>query len=412
VFLLYLNFDWSVLYYEALLAGFALIGWAQLRVGKVGRSRVELLLILCDLVLMTLVLVVPNPMIDFTWPLAMQYRFDNFAYFFVLLAGATLAYSWRTIIAFGTWTTVLWLAAMVIVMLQPVAHPELSDAVRTALAGHPEIAEFLDPNEVHLPGRIQEVVIFLIVAGILAVGGWRTKQLLIRQAAAARERSNLARHFPPTIVDSLALSDQPLGEVRSQPVAVMFTDIIGFTQFAERQSPQQVIALLRELHSRLERAVFDHHGTLDKFLGDGVMATFGTPESGPHDALNAVNCARAMVQSMDEWNAQRAAAGEEPIALSIGVHYGEVVLGDVGSERRLEWAVLGDTVNVASRLEVLTRRLGVKVVLSDDLVRQVRAEAGSQADAALAGFHCGERQALKGRDEPVLVWTDGSPLPA
>ena len=85
------------------------------------------------------------------------------------------------------------------------------------------------------------------------------------------------------------------------------------------------------------------------------MATFGTPEAGADDAHNALAAARAMLASIDAWNRERGGPGREPIRLSIGIHYGEVVLGDIGSERRLEFAVLGDVVNVASRLEQLTR---------------------------------------------------------
>ena len=359
----------------------------------------------CDLALMTFTLTVANPLVDDPWPLAMQYRFGNFVYFFVLLSGAALAYSWRTIVAMGVWTTGLWMAAMVWVIFQPVDQPDLSTAARQAFAGAPGLLEFLDPNAVHVPVHVKEVVIFLIVAGTLALGGWRTNRLLVRQAAAERGRANLARYFPPNIVDRLADRDRPLGAVRTQSVAVMFVDIVGFTHIAERQSPEEVVATLRAFYARMERAVFDNEGTLDKFLGDGLMATFGTPDSGPRDADNAVRCARAMLAAVDDWNRERAGAGVEPIPVSIGIHYGDVVLGDVGSERRLEFAVLGDVVNVASRLEELTRQFGVQVVVSEGLVQSVRAETGADAEALIAGFRRGERQPLRGRDEPILVWT-------
>ena len=403
VFLVYLNPTWAVLYYEVLLPGFAAIAWVQLKLGRVGFSRPELFLMACDLALMTFTLVVPNPFYD-PWPLAMQFRFENFIYFFVLLAGGALAYSWRTIIAMGVWTTGLWTAALIWVFFQPIARPELSVAMQEALAGDARLVEFLDPNMVPIHSQVQNILVFLIVAATLALGGWRAQRLLVGQAEAERERANLARYFPPNIIDQLADRDQPLGAVRTQSVAVMFVDIVGFTLIAERQSPEEVVATLRDFHGRMETAVFDNSGTLDKFLGDGLMATFGTPDPGPHDASNAVQCARAMVAAMTDMNRERAAAGSEPMPVSIGIHYGEVVLGDVGSERRLEFAVLGDVVNVASRLEALTRQIGASVVISDGLVNSLRDGAGAGADDLLDGFHQGEQQTLRGRDEPIGVW--------
>ena len=108
----------------------------------------------------------------------------------------------------------------------------------------------------------------------------------------------------------------------------------------------------------METEVFKHHGTLDKYLGDGLMATFGTPFTSDTDASNALACAKAMVDVVDNWNKERQRAGEEPIGASFGIHYGPATLGDIGANR-LEFAVLGNTVNVASRLENLTREVGV-----------------------------------------------------
>ncbi|MDP6516856.1 MAG: adenylate/guanylate cyclase domain-containing protein [Alphaproteobacteria bacterium] len=401
----FLNPRWEVLYYEVALIGFALIGWAQLRTGRVALSRPELLLIFCDLALMTFLLVVPNPFRDEVWPTAFQYHLSDFSYFYVLLAAGALAYSWRTIFAFAAWTTCLWLLALIPVALFGAEIPALSAAAAAAFAGHERILEVFDPNDPVVPARIQEVVVFLIVAAILGVNGRLNNQLVFRQAEIARERGNLARHFPPTIVDRMAEQDQPLGAVRSQDVAVMFVDIVGFTRMAERQTPEEVVALLRQFHGRLEVLVFEHQGTLDKFLGDGLMATFGTPEPGPVDAANALRCGRDILADIGEWNRERQAAGAAPIEVSVGLHHGPVVLGDIGSERRLEYAVLGDTVNVAYRLEALTRDLGVGMAVSDALVAAVRGEVGTDGETMLSALDRSGSQSLRGRDEPIEVWT-------
>ena len=373
--------------------------------GRVVQSRRELLLIFLDLALLTFVVVFPNPFRSEISLTAFQYELGEFSYFYVLLAAATLAYSWRTMFAFGTWTAGLWLAALALVSVFGLEIPELSDRAAVAFAGYERILEVLDPNNPNIPARVQEVVIFLIVAGTLALNTRRNNQLIIQQANIARERANLSRHFPPNIVDQMADSDQPLGAVRSQDVAVMFVDIVGFTHMAGHQTPDEVIALLRQFHGRLEGLVFEHQGTLDKFLGDGLMATFGTPNPGPHDAANALRCGREMLAEIETWNTARIEAGAEPIKVSIGLHYGAVVLGDIGSERRLEYAVLGDTVNVASRLEVITRELGVTMVTSDDLVAAVRNDTDADSIDLLTNLDSAGPQQLRGRDEPVDTWT-------
>jgi class 3 adenylate cyclase len=190
---------------------------------------------------------------------------------------------------------------------------------------------------------------------------------------------------------------------RTQNVTVLFADIVGFTGYADGRSPTEVIETLRLFHARMEREVVRHQGTLDKYLGDGLMATFGTPFAGDHDAGNALRCAQAMIGSMDELNRERKDHGEPPIKLSLGLHYGQVVLGDIGLNR-LEFAVIGTTVNVASRLESLTRELGCALIASDDLVQQARAKkTGSNID--LGNLVEQPAQTVRGLEHPVGIWT-------
>jgi adenylate cyclase len=405
ILIIYVNPHWEMIYYQVLLAGFAVIGWLQLRLGRVGRSRPELALLFCDLALMTFTLMVPNPLTDGHWPAAMQYRFDNFPYFFVLLASATLAYHWRTLIAFAVWAAALWLGAMVWAIYQPVPHPELSEGVRAVLADHPRMIPFLDPYFVNVPSRIQEVVVLLIVAATLAIAGWRSNRLLLKHAGVERERANLARYFSPNVVDELSSNDEPLKQVRTQNVAVLFVDIVGFTAYSDMKAPHQVIATLREFHALMEHEVFRHAGTLDKYLGDGLMATFGTPTTGSSDASNALRCARAMITVVDRLNAARAARGEVPVHAGFGLHYGDAILGDIGANR-LEFAVIGRTVNIAARLEALTRDLAVTLVASDDLIAQARSESGGRADD-FAGLQPRPATTIRGIAEPLALWTAG-----
>ena len=362
-----------------------------------------------DAGLLTVILVVPNPLltaaIDYQWPLATQFRFENFLWYFVLLALATLgSYSPRVLLWVGAASVIAWSIGFFWVMLLPgtlIDAPAFDDS-------RARLERFLDPNFLSTNLRLQEAVAMMIVASILAVAAWRSRKMVTREIMATRERANLARYFPPNIVDQLAESDNPFGEVRSQSVAVLFADIVGFTHMAEQVTPQEIVEMLRAYHRRTERLVFENNGTLDKFLGDGVMATFGTPTEGVYDAGDALACARALIAEINDWNGLRKASGYPAVQLSIGVHFGTVVRGDIGTERRLEYAVLGDTVNVTSRLEELTRTLDCSIVASDELVAKVRDSGDPRADDLLAGFTKGEPQRLRGREALTKFWSYGS----
>ncbi len=402
VLLIFLNPQWEVMWYHFILLLICANGWLIRRAGRVGQSRAELLLIFADLLIMTLGMIVPNPFSDDVRPLAMQYRFDNFQYFFIILAAGTLAYSWRTVIAMGSWTAAMWTVGWIIAWWIATPMPGLSERVAEALAGYPDVAELLDPNSFRPQLRVQQIVVFMMVAVTLGVSMRRLNRLLMTNAGLERERANLSRYFSPNVVDELSQNDEPLKQVRKENIAVLFIDIVGFTKYAAGRDPYEVIEVLRGFHARMEAEVFRHHGTLDKYLGDGLMATFGTPVPTPLDASNAVACARAMVAVIDRWNIERRRAGEPEIRVGIGVHYGAVVLGDIGANR-LEFAVIGDAVNVAAKLEALTREFQARVVISD-AVRGQLLEEGTNAPESMTGFEKHEHHTVRGVEAPMDVW--------
>lgn len=398
-----LNSNWHVLFYEAIVLLFIGLGWLQYRMASVGYSKAELLLIFLDLVLLTIVFTVPNPFLDEEIPTAFLYRFDNFVYFYLLLAVATLAYSWRTVWSMGTWVAILWILGLVGISLFGKEIPELKTAAENAFSGYDLIGEFSDPNALNIGLRLQEIILFLIVAGILAIKGYRSNRLLMQQAEIAAERANLSRYFPSSLVDTLASTKHDVGAVRSEEVAVLFTDIVGFTKFAERNTPDEVMELLRRYHAMVEPAVFENKGTLEKYIGDGVMATFGRPERSPQDAKNAIAAARQLIKSNEEFNAERKKLGKEPIEISVGIHYGPVIMGDIGPERRLEFAVVGDTVNVAARLEAESRALNCHVVVSDDVFKHIDPNSPELKSLTSSFTEKGAVQ-LRGRSQPINVW--------
>jgi adenylate cyclase len=234
---------------------------------------------------------------------------------------------------------------------------------------------------------------------------FRLRELDRRRAVAERARANLARYFSPSIVGMLAERDEPFGAVRRQTVAVLFVDIVGFTQMAERMEPEAVVTLLRQFHDRMTAQIFASGGTVEKYIGDAIFAVWGLPEASEADAANALSCADAMIAALDGWNAERMAEGESPLAIGIGLHLGPAVIGDVGSERSLSFTVIGDTVNTASRLQVLTRDFATPLVVSDALIEAVRSSSGNGTLPLLDGLRDLGAQTLRGRSAAVRVWT-------
>jgi adenylate cyclase len=265
-------------------------------------------------------------------------------------------------------------------------------------------AVYLDPNFASTLKYQNEIIVFLLVSAGLALLVRRSRALVAERADAERARGNLARYFSPKVVDTLAERDEPLGRVRRQAVGVLFADLVGFTTMAEEMTPEEVMTLLRDFHGRMEEEVFRYGGCLEKFIGDALLATFGVPDTGRRDATDALACARGMRAALAAWNLEREAAGLGPLQMGLGLHYGPVVAGDIGSRRSMAFATVGDTTNVTSRLQALTRELRVGIVASAALVAAVEREAADLM--LLQGLTTRGPTVLRGRDTPIELWAE------
>ncbi|MBI4859103.1 MAG: FHA domain-containing protein [Candidatus Riflebacteria bacterium] len=171
-----------------------------------------------------------------------------------------------------------------------------------------------------------------------------------------RTRGLLERFLSPELVDqavSRKLQLNPGGELKD--LTILFSDIRGFTGFSERMEPSEVVELLNEYFGMMVEVVFRHGGTLDKFIGDSIMAFWGAPVSHPDDPVRAVSCALEMQEKMTQFNALAAGSGQPTLPVGIGINTGPAVVGNLGSARRYEYTVIGDPVNVASRVQQLAQ---------------------------------------------------------
>ena len=226
-----------------------------------------------------------------------------------------------------------------------------------------------------------------------------------QRMAAERARNNLSRYFSPNIVELLAAQDEPLGAGRRETVAVLFADIVAFTQMAELMAPEDVLAMLREFHTRMTAQIFASGGTVDQYMGDGILAVFGATAASPNDAASALNCAEMMLETLERWNHEREEKGDARLDIGIGLNYGPVVLGDVGSEYGMSFTAIGDTVNTAARLQVLTRSLKTQLVVGDPVVRAIQALSPEIAAERIGRLEDLGEHSLRGRASPVRIWT-------
>lgn len=196
-----------------------------------------------------------------------------------------------------------------------------------------------------------------------------------RDAEFQREvRNRLSRYHSPAVIEQVmhedATPDVERLKVKRAEVTVIFADIVGFTATSETSEPEDVAELMETYFTYAVEAIFDHGGTLDKFIGDCVMAFFGAPMPQDDHAYRAVAAAVQIRDALKEWNAEREARGLEMVRTRVAINSGPVVVGDIGSNRRVDYTVLGNTVNVAARLEELVAEPG-DIVLGESTNRQL-----------------------------------------
>jgi adenylate cyclase len=238
--------------------------------------------------------------------------------------------------------------------------------------------------------------VVLLGGGVLAgaVGAQLRRQFVSSIAAAtARDRiTNLfGQHVSPQVVERL-LRTGAADAADSRNVAVMFVDIRAFTAAARLRTPEEVVRRLDRAFEVLVEIIDRNGGIVNKFLGDGFLALFGAPLADRDAGQRAVTAAREMLDAMKQENA----GSDWPLTLGIGIHLGQVVAGNVGSARRKEYTVIGDTVNFAARLEALNKEFGSQLLVSANVYDSVR-------DAHTGATPLGEVP-VKGYDKPMTVW--------
>jgi class 3 adenylate cyclase len=199
------------------------------------------------------------------------------------------------------------------------------------------------------------------------------------------------------------------GGERLTTAAVLFADIVGFTSWAEKVPPSTTMDFLRRYHEHMAQQVALHSGWTVQYAGDAILAAFGTDGFSPSKATSALACGFSMLEELIRWNARRVMRGRFPVEIGIGIHFGTVAIGKIGVAPRCEQTIAGDTVNVACRLEAMTRRIGTRLIVSGALVDEVIREG--QETSALRRLTSRRECVLPGRVNQISIFAlDGMSL--
>ena len=232
---------------------------------------------------------------------------------------------------------------------------------------------------------------------VVPYAGMTLDHYVREQRERLRLRAIFGRYVSPDVVEELLENRDSLAlGGRRRHITVLFSDIRGFTSLSERIAPEQVVTFLSAFLAQATEIVFKHGGTVDKFMGDAIMAIFGAPKSHPDDALRAVRAGLEIVRMADALSARWSGVLGRSLKVGVGLNSGEAVVGSIGSEVRSDFTAIGDAVNLASRLEGLTKALGIPLLLSEFTA----AELGDAI--ALKPL---QRVNVAGRETPVLLYT-------
>lgn len=285
--------------------------------------------------------------LDYNQPPSFSLKTPTLLYVFIFIALRTLRFEARYVLLTGLAAALGW-GCMIVYVLY--SDPE--DMMITR-----DYVTYLTSNSILLGAEFDKIISILVVSGILALALRQARGVLVRSLAEQDAHRELSRFFSPEIADQIAHSEERVqaGEGEARDAAILTTDIRGFTKLSQSLPAREVIAILTEYQARIVPIIRRHGGTIDKFLGDGILATFGAAMPSETYAADAMRAAQDVLVDTKAWAEERAAAGATPLKIGVAVTTGRVIFGAIGDESRLEYTVIGDPVNLAAKLDKHTK---------------------------------------------------------
>jgi len=264
-------------------------------------------------------------------------------YAFLFIALRALRFEARFVIVTGLAAVAGWIILILYALSGRGGPPNVTD----------DFVEYMTSNAFLIQAEAEKVIAILLTTIVLAIAIARARHLLVRSVSEGAAARDLSRFFDPGVaarIRSAAMSIKP-GEGELRDVAILTVDLRGFTRLSTELQPDDVMKLLQDYQGRVCPLIVRNGGSIDKFLGDGILASFGAVAASPTAAADALRAADAVIEAADRWAAERRAAGLLPLSIGLAAASGRVVFGAVGDAERLEFTVIGDAVNFAAKLE-------------------------------------------------------------
>jgi len=328
--------------------------------------------------------------LQYEQPAGFSLKAPTMLYVFILIALRTLRFEARYVILAGAVAALGWLTLVVYALYSmPMDQAITRDYVH-----------YITSSSILIGGEVDKVLSIVLVTAILATALVRARRVLIRSVAEHAAVNDLSRFFAPEVAHEITTSEHGVrpGEGKLREAAILFVDIRGFTPLAHGLPADDAMALLAEYQARMVPVILEHGGRIDKFLGDGIMATFGAALETETYAADALRAGRALTATADAWNRERRAAGKEAVRIGVGIAVGAVVFGAVGDASRLEFTVIGDPVNIAAKLEKFTKREDARALTTRAALDRAKAQG---FDGAAPEIRAGRR--VEGLDQPLDI---------
>ena len=264
-------------------------------------------------------------------------------YIFLLIALRALRFEARFVIVTGLAAVTGWVALIIYALSGRGGPPNMTD----------DFVEYMTSNAFLVQAEADKIIAILLTTIVLAIAIARARHLLVRSVSEGVAARDLSRFFDPGVAARIRGAEMSIkaGEGELRDVAILTVDLRGFTRLSTELPPDDVMKLLQDYQGRVCPLIVRNGGSIDKFLGDGILASFGAVIPSTTAAADALRAADAVIGAADRWAAERQHAGQPPLAVGLAVASGRVVFGAVGDGERLEFTVIGDAVNFAAKLE-------------------------------------------------------------